>query len=273
MKIDKNFITRSLSALIYTVVIVSSVLFGPRTYELLIVLVSFVCFFEFQRMLKYKNKGLLLVGLLINLGLMVQAFSIYTGELKDIGVIMALLLGSIAFIIELFSHKSDPYNELGKLFLNLAYISIPFALAIRIPFMSDGEYKPEIVLGIFLLIWANDTFAYLTGMAFGKHKLIERISPKKTIEGFIGGLVLTYVAGFLFSEFTEVLSRADWFIITNIIGIFGVTGDLVESMFKRKAGIKDSGNIMPGHGGFLDRFDSFIFSVPFIFVYLQLISY
>ena len=128
------------------------------------------------------------------------------------------------------------------------------------------DYNPNILLGAFILVWVNDSFAYLVGKNFGKHKLLERISPNKTIEGFIGGVVFTILASILISQFYTFFSVTLWIITALIISIFGTLGDLVESKFKREAGVKDSGNIMPGHGGILDRLDSVIFVIPFLYI-------
>ncbi len=185
--------------------------------------------------------------------------------------LLIYLLVFLVFILELKKQKPNPYKNLGNLYLAIIYISLPLTIATQIPNFG-GEYHPEIIFSVFILIWANDSFAYIIGKRFGKRKLIERISPKKTIEGFIGGLVLTYAVGFVLAYFFNVFSLLEWFVITNIVGVFGVLGDLVESMFKRKVTIKDSGKFMPGHGGVLDRFDSFLFTSPFIYIFTQLIQ-
>jgi len=122
-----------------------------------------------------------------------------------------------------------------------------------------------IIAGAFFIVWTNDTFAYLVGKNFGKHKLLERISPKKTIEGFIGGFVFALIAGYIISITTESLTTLYWLIISIIMSIFGTLGDLIQSKFKRQAGVKDSGTIMPGHGGIYDRLDSVIFASPFLY--------
>jgi phosphatidate cytidylyltransferase len=142
----------------------------------------------------------------------------------------------------------------------------------KIPFV-DGGYNPKIIIGIFILIWTNDTFAYIVGKSLGKHKLLERISPKKTIEGFIGGLVFTMLASYLLSCFFTFFSASTWIITGIFVGLFGTIGDLIESKFKRSAGVKDSGKIMPGHGGILDRLDSVIFVVPFLYLFYQILNY
>lgn len=122
------------------------------------------------------------------------------------------------------------------------------------------------------MIWANDTFAYLVGRNFGKTKLYEKISPNKTVEGALGGLIAGIIAAFIIAKYVTVLSLTNWIMIAIIVFIFGSLGDLIESKFKREAGVKDSGNFIPGHGGFLDRLDSIVFAAPFVYVYLQLIN-
>ncbi len=156
---------------------------------------------------------------------------------------------------------------------------LPFVFIVKISF-GTNDYNPKIILGLFILIWTNDTFAYLVGKSMGKHKLFERVSPKKTIEGFLGGMLFAAFAGFLISKLyiqpTPEFSNKSiliWTIIAIIVSIFGTIGDLIESKFKRIAGVKDSGSIMPGHGGILDRLDSVIFVAPIIFLFYQILYY
>ncbi|GAA4111964.1 hypothetical protein GCM10022393_10050 [Aquimarina addita] len=141
-----------------------------------------------------------------------------------------------------------------------------------IPFYN-GVYDRTIIVTALFMIWINDSFAYLVGKNFGKHKLLERISPKKTIEGFVGGLCFTLIAGYLIALYTDSLSIPIWLIISLIMSIFGTLGDLIQSKFKRQAGVKDSGSIMPGHGGIFDRLDSIIFASPFLYLFLLIITY
>jgi phosphatidate cytidylyltransferase len=175
----------------------------------------------------------------------------------------------------LFDNSKKAIDTTSKYLFLLGYVLFPFIILTKIPFGIKG-YNPKIILGIFILIWTNDTFAYIVGKSIGKHKLFERISPKKTIEGFVGGVVFTVLAGYLISKYYIEGSKTNLFIwigFALIVGIFGTIGDLVESKFKRIAGIKDSGTIMPGHGGILDRLDSVIFVSPFIFLFYQILNY
>ena len=154
----------------------------------------------------------------------------------------------------------------------IRYLILPFSFLIATPFVF-GTYQPKIVISILIFIWVNDSFAYLVGKNFGKRKLFERVSPKKTIEGFIGGWAFSLIAAYFISnQHSELnITLVDWMIIASILSVFGTIGDLIESKFKRQANIKDSGNIMPGHGGLLDRLDSLFFAAPFVYLYLHYI--
>ena len=156
----------------------------------------------------------------------------------------------------------------NKYILSFFYIGVPF---IFLSFLSD-ENKPldsNLLLGVFIIVWTNDTFAYLTGRTFGKNKLFPSISPKKTIEGFVGGGLFSLIISIIFHSISNTLNIWSWLVIAFIIFTTGTLGDLVESKFKRIANVKDSGAVMPGHGGLLDRFDSIIFSIPFVYLFLR----
>jgi phosphatidate cytidylyltransferase len=142
----------------------------------------------------------------------------------------------------------------------------------KIPIGKYG-YNPKIIISIFILIWTNDTFAYIVGKSIGKNKLLEKISPKKTIEGFLGGIFFSVIASYLISKFYTEGSLFIWIIIAIIVSVLGTLGDLIESKFKRIAGVKDSGSLMPGHGGILDRLDSIIFVAPFVYLFYQILYY
>ncbi len=177
-----------------------------------------------------------------------------------------------SFISVLFHTKVRAVSQLGKIFLSIMYIGVPFTLMVLVPFINhDFHYIHSTILGIFVLIWTGDTFAYITGKLFGRHKLFPAISPNKTVEGFAGGLLFTFIAAWIMSKLSGSPGTVHWFVFAGIVGVFGVLGDLIESMFKRQAGVKDSGTLLPGHGGLLDRLDSIIFSIPFVFIYLILV--
>ncbi len=195
---------------------------------------------------------------------------------------LAIIIVPVFFIMvsELYRRKERPFDSLAHTLFALLYVGVPFSL---IPLAAFGRtglgslirqetviFSPGIIIGFLLLQWANDTGAYLTGMAIGKHRLMERISPKKSWEGFFGGMITSVLAGWLLSGWLGVVDTRGWIIISLIISVAGTYGDLVESMLKRSMGVKDSGTIMPGHGGFLDRFDSALLSFPLVYLFLTL---
>ncbi len=177
------------------------------------------------------------------------------------------------FIVELYRKKTQPFGNIAYTILSLIYIALPLSL-LNFMVMQSGENKsdviftPQILLGFLYLMWASDTGAYISGSLLGKHKLFERISPKKTWEGSIGGGIITIGTAYVISIFYTELSFMDWAIIALINVVIGTLGDLTESMLKRSINIKDSGNILPGHGGILDRFDSLLIAAPIVYVYL-----
>ena len=197
----------------------------------------------------------------------------------DLTLLTATLLASSKCLLFLFDSKTTKLSFISKITFLFGYVILPFIIITKIPIGGNG-YNPKILISIFILIWTNDTFAYIVGKSIGKHKLFQSISPKKTIEGFIGGLIFAILAGFVISKYYFVptdnyaeKSLFIWTITAFLVGIFGTIGDLVESKFKRLANVKDSGNIMPGHGGILDRLDSVIFVAPFVYLFYQILNY
>jgi len=198
--------------------------------------------------------------------------------MKWLLVLIPLML--LQIIIELYRKQENPFDSLAHTMFSVLYTGIPFSMFPFAAFSRSGlssilphpeiMFSPGIIIGFFLLIWSSDTGAYLSGMSFGRHKLWERISPKKTWEGFIGGTVLAIIVAWLLSGWLGVVDRTHWIIIAVIISIAGTYGDLAESMLKRSTGVKDSGKILPGHGGFLDRFDSAILSFPLVYLFISL---
>ena len=175
----------------------------------------------------------------------------------------------LLFLYELFHQSEKPFRNIAYLVLGVVYLGLPFALLVKIA-THTGSYSPNLVLGMLLLTWANDTGAYFVGSKLGKRPLFPRISPKKTWEGSMGGVVIGLLAGWILSQIFPQYTITDWLILALIVVLFGSLGDLVESMLKRSLKIKDSGTLLPGHGGFLDRFDAFIFVIPFVMAFLIL---
>ena len=214
-----------------------------------------------------KILGILTGSILFVLTFIISAFD---KPIKLLALLIPLMV--LIFIIELYRKKPNPLVNISITFLGIFYITVPVSLFNYFGFYNSGQYDYHIILGFFILLWTNDTAAYLSGLLLGRHRLFERISPKKSWEGFIGGTLITLIIAFFLHLFLSDLARIDWIIIGIIISIAGVYGDLVESMFKRSADIKDSGAILPGHGGMLDRFDSVFLSSGLVFLYLLIIK-
>lgn len=264
----RNLITRSISGFVYVTLFLFAILYDAKSYIALTSVFAVICIWEFSKIIKSKNiiPYLLFGGMLYFFIHPIEGYSSTTS-------LTVTIIGSLVLIYLLFSLKKIKEETIfQRLFLQLIYLTLPFYFLISIPFIF-GEYQPEIVICTLIFIWVNDSFAYLVGKNFGKKKLFESVSPKKTIEGFIGGLVFSLIAAFIISKQYENsnINLLDWMIIGSILSIFGTIGDLIESKFKRQANIKDSGNIMPGHGGLLDRLDSLFFAAPFVYLYLYFI--
>ncbi|HEY1037850.1 MAG TPA: phosphatidate cytidylyltransferase [Bacteroidia bacterium] len=293
---SKKFLIRTGSAAVFVVVLLGCILWNYYSFSALFFIVSLWGLQEFYKLMSITgakpNKffGYSIAVLLYmhaslgNMFLDIFAENIFGMiwllKFKDLGFFLALALLFITFIAELFRNQPNPFQNISVTIAGILYTSLPFYFLNKItlfPFHSFGgydagadSYNYAIILGMLLLIWSNDTFAYLVGSFIGKNKMFERISPGKTWEGTIGGGILTIAASFLIYKFLGKLDLMDWIIVSVIVVIFGTLGDLVESMLKRSVGVKDSGKIMPGHGGILDRFDSLIMVAPFVFLYLIL---
>lgn len=262
----RNLITRSISGLVYAIIFISAILFSAESYIGLMAVFASICVFEFSRILKFKNhiSFLLLAGIIYVSTIKTPLY--FNTTLISISFIGLLVL--LYYLISTKAIKTD--NVIQKVILHITYLILPFYFLIKLPFI-ENNYNPNIIIFIILMIWTNDSFAFFIGKNFGKHKLFESISPKKTIEGFIGGLLFAILAGFLIGKYSNHFPILNWIIIAVIVSVFGSLGDLVESKFKRQAKIKDSGTIMPGHGGLLDRLDSLFFLAPFVYLYIHYI--
>lgn len=261
-----TLLTRGISAFVYVALFLFSVLFSDKTYIALITLFSIISLWEFKRIISFKN-----VIPYIVLPITLLYFKEFANERKILFLLIFTLLCSIRLLYHLYSKNSSyPKLFLDKLDVSIRYIILPFTFLLLLPFIN-GVYHQYIIVYISLLIWTNDTFAFFVGKSFGKTKLFEKVSPKKTIEGFVGGLIFSVIVGIIIGKYSGYFNSIHWVVISLIVSIFGTYGDLVESKFKRQADVKDSGNIMPGHGGLLDRLDSLYFLAPFVYLYVHYI--
>ena len=288
---------RTISGAVYIALLLTSILFSTESFIILFGIFLVITIYEFSNLVNLNKVFSILFGTLLysaivlvsHYGKQTAAYlnNLFKSNLNlelniqqlDLVLLAVTIVVSIKCILFLFYDSVQKVSISSKYLYLLGYITLPFIFIVKISF-GTNDYNPKIILGLFILIWTNDTFAYLVGKSMGKHKLFERVSPKKTIEGFLGGAVFAAFAGFLISKLYiqpnpafSSKSILIWTIIALIVSVFGTIGDLIESKFKRIAGVKDSGSIMPGHGGILDRLDSVIFVAPIIFLFYQILYY
>ncbi len=267
-----DLLTRSITGLIFVAVVVGAILYSPVATLILFSLVCIMALIEFNRLFSgHKSFEIswewytLLSTVIFGLGLGV-ILNFFPFEILYFIFPLSFLL----FAMELFRKKEHPIANMSLFGFQIFYLIVPFLLLIQLRYNTS----PSLVIGMFVLTWANDTFAYLWGRLFGKTKLFERISPKKTWEGTIGGALTTIVFSILYAFlFGKSEGIFFWVFAAIIIIPTAVIGDLLESLMKRSLNIKDSGNILPGHGGILDRFDAALFSIPFFYVYCVIYTY
>lgn len=267
-------LTRAITGSLFVIAIIAGVYFNETIAMALFSLIVLLGIDEFYSLVKKaKNvKPLSLWGTLTGLIFIVVLCFIINGNLVLKYALIPTLMLFFTFIVELFRKKENPFLNIAYTVLGSIYIAMPFSMLYHLGYYNSTDYNYQLILGFFFLLWTSDTGAYLAGKFLGKHKLFERISPKKTWEGSIGGAILTTVIAYILSLYFTNLSVVNWITIGLIISIFGGLGDLVESLLKRSLKIKDSGNILPGHGGILDRFDGLLIAVPFVYVYLHMIN-
>lgn len=268
----KEILIRSFTGLLYISLLIVSLL-NEHALIILFYIFGLICLAEFKKLIDYKSifPFIFFTALYVVFGYWQFFMNSHNGLIEATHILQVITIFVQLFLIkDLFTRKTIPLFISKRFILTTCYLSSAFVFLVLIA-NYNSKYEPLILLGSFILIWTNDTFAFLVGKNFGKQKLFEKISPKKTVEGFLGGLFFASVASYFIATFTETLNFNQWLILAIIISVFGTLGDLVESKFKRQANVKDSGIIMPGHGGLLDRLDSIIFAAPFVYLYLQII--
>jgi phosphatidate cytidylyltransferase len=271
-----NFIVRTLTGIVFAISIIGSILVSHYLFSLLFLVVTIFTMLEFY---KLADSGLS-IKIQTKLGVFTGSMLFILSSLSSLGLIstkflaIIFLLTGLLFIAEMYRNKSNPFLNISMTLAGVFYIALPFSMLnfFYTPYFdfSNGNY--EVLIGFFLILWVNDSLAYLVGSSIGKHRLFERISPKKSWEGSIGGFAFGLLTAWGISFFFKELELNNWLVIAAIIMIFGTFGDLVESLFKRSLNIKDSGSFLPGHGGLLDRFDAVLLAAPAVFVYLIIIN-
>lgn len=267
-----NLQQRIITGLIGATILIGGILLSEWTYLALFSCICFFTLYEFFGLIKQAKIPCnpvfgIALGLLVYLTIFLVERKLVSGNL-EYALIPALFL---LFLIELFRKQDQPFTNIAYTFLGVFYIAIPYGM-LNVAAFYSGEYSPSIIFGILFIVWGNDIGGYFAGLTMGKHKLFPRISPKKTWEGSIGGGILSLLTAVLVSQYFVELQLVQWLVVAVIIVVFGSYGDLVESLLKRSLAIKDSGSLIPGHGGFLDRFDGLILASPFIAAYLKLLA-
>jgi len=264
----KELIVRSISGVLYISIVIFSLFTSREWFMGLFFVLAAISLHEFLRIIRLKS---IVAYALLGLFFYFFSYDIYEPHALTLLLIMCTFV-CLFLLKDLLWTSIIPLFEKKKYIAVIFYLISGFVFLTLIP-MHNGYFVPEIVVGVFILVWSNDSFAYLVGKNFGKHKLMERISPKKTIEGFIGGMLGAVGAAFIIFEYFDRFPLWMWIVMALIASIFGTIGDLIQSKFKRQAGVKDSGMLMPGHGGLYDRLDSIIYASPFLYAFLEISEY
>ena len=275
----RNIVVRTLSGAVLLGIVLAAAYGGMYAYGVFLLLIVVVGMWEFYNIAALTGATpRRTLGLASGVVLFVTSFFMFSGYVDSEtsfysvdmligGVLYFSALIPLCFIMELFNDSETPLRNVATTLMGIFYVAYPMSMMLFIPLLITGEWAPEAFLFYLFIVWGNDVFAYLTGVTIGKHKMCPSISPKKSWEGFAGGIVGALAMGAI-GSYVVGGGLGMWLGLALVVAITSVFGDLVESMFKREAGIKDSGNIMPGHGGILDRFDALLISSPFAFVYL-----
>ena len=271
----KNLVVRSVSGCVLAVVTLVAILFSKWSFGALLLVILVVGMYELYRLTSARGgiRPQFGMGFAAGIALFLVNFFAATDllDVEDLirfGTLYLLVILPAIFVCELFRREEHPALNIAATLLGVVYVALPLSLLCYIP-TGGGVWQPWTVIFFIFIIWANDVFAYLVWSVFGRHHLGERHSPKKSWEGFFGGLIGAIVMGCVAAWYLQA-AWGLWIGLALVAAVTGVAGDLVESMFKRAAGVKDSGRVLPGHGGMLDRFDALLLAAPFVFVYMVL---
>lgn len=270
MKVN-NFTQRTFTGIVFVIIMVASVVVHPYVFGALFLIVTIIGMLEFYRLVQAGDiKPDLVAGLAGGILLYGIVFLNATGFLGHQWLYILLAIIPLTAVKELFTGSPQPFSNIAFTLMGVVYIALPFSLLNCYYAPGCCTHEPDFayLLGFFVILWLNDTGAYLLGKAMGRHLLFPRISPKKTWEGIAGGLLAGILAAWGLSRFFQQLTLTGWIMMAILIILFGTLGDLVESMMKRSAQVKDSGSLLPGHGGILDRFDGVLLASPVVFIYL-----
>ena len=264
----KEILRRSITGVIYVVLLLGSIFLSSDAFDFLFMVFGLACLYEFKRIVRLKGYYIFIAYL----ALWWTFIYLVQDRILIVGLLLLTLTVDFALLAFLFSKKSNQFNDFQKFIIAVLYIGGGCIFLTMIPY-NQQDFAQFLIMGIFILIWVNDTFAYLVGRTLGRTKLYPAVSPKKTIEGSVGGLIFALVAAYILANYETSLTLSEWMILATVIVFAGSLGDLLESKFKRMAGVKDSGAILPGHGGVWDRLDSLVYAAPFAYLTLNIFSY
>jgi phosphatidate cytidylyltransferase len=273
-----NLVLRIVTGLVGAGVILGSIFINEWAFIAIFSCISIATHYEYMRTIgnltikqpSFELPFAITAGILF---LLIQNNQFFDSEIIQLLSGFNVIILATFFIAELFYNREHPFQHIGLNILGIFYIPVAFGSYISYGLSNDGTVETWFAVGLLFMVWFNDSFAYFAGRFFGKTKLFERISPKKTWEGFWGGMLMTIVCGVIMSLWFDELSMLHWMIWAIVVSLSATVGDLAESLLKRSIQIKDSGSILPGHGGFLDRFDGFVFAVPFSIAYLWILNF
>lgn len=262
-------ILRAITGIFFVAALIGAILLGKYSFTAFFTLLGIGCLYEFYNMIgRVPDVRPLVWPGLWTAAVLGASVALYSLGMIPLSMVWLFLPGiSLIFILPLYRQRPKPFHDIVFTLGGLWYAAFPFFFFVALGFVR-GEYNTALPLGFLVILWANDTGAYLAGRSFGRNKLFERISPNKTWEGFVGGFLLALAIALNLEKYLGELQMWQWSVMALIISCFGTWGDLVESMLKRHLGVKDSGKILPGHGGLLDRFDGLLVSVPLVFLFL-----
>lgn len=277
----RNFIIRAITGVLFVAILVGCILFHPFSFGILFMVISALTIYEFAKLVNNRAEGVYVNKIILMLGgaYLFHAVMAFCTNAADSKIFMPYLLLLLYLMIsELYLKKANPILNWAYSMFSQLYIALPFALLNVLAFHNSPEnssvsFNPVLPLSIFIFLWLNDTGAYCIGSLIGKHRLFERISPKKSWEGSIGGGVVAIASSLVlshcFTDYFSFMSMWEWAGLALVVVVFGTWGDLAESLLKRQLHVKDSGNMLPGHGGMLDRFDSALMAIPAAVIYLS----
>lgn len=265
-----TFLKRTVTAGAFVAVLLGCTYYSQLSFSILFFIITVLGLWEFYTLSeKGANKPQKIWGTTV--GALFFASNVFVSfgyaDFRILAINIPLIF--LIFIFELYTKAANPFRNIAFTILGIIYVALPFSL-LNYFVTYSGIYSYELIFGIFFILWCNDSGAYLAGSAFGKRKLFARVSPGKSWEGSIGGALVSLIVVYIISGWYTSISLTDWLVIAGILIVIGTLGDLVESLYKRSKNVKDSGTLLPGHGGILDRFDSLLMATPFVFTYLYL---